>query len=472
MKCLVQIILFSFLFLTNVKAQELVNPDVPGSIDILGTQPVNDKERIKSFVKYIERRLEDEKAKPQLIRESEISALARCQHCPPHMKLTESVNGILQKLKEDPKLSTVEEVPVSINRLNFLFYIEKARLIDGTVVCNRYLDEAKNFKPTSFPGSMELVMEDVFKFDGISQLQILDPSKEEITYYYRGEGVERNIIVHAILTKEGGKLRYYHYRPTEEELNPFKLPSMGEKEMRDVTKKEESIVLGPILKPSAEDLEAERLKQTASAGSSKDKASFSVDPKVIMRNEYLPKDLQLAQGTLSQELMSSGFTVNGLSELSLRGNKAQINIQDGSGTNFVILDVNTSLSGKTTRTVVVPYEMNMSSSKEGLAIKGQVADNNTHSTATFALTDSTGQYFRSEVRKDKQTGITVYGIAKDFLINKKEAISVAVGRNETHTNYASLQHKKALKDNITIVLDTRIDSNRVVTLSYQLRAHF
>lgn len=470
MKCLVQIILFSFLFLSNLKAQEAVGPDVPGFNDILGTQPANDKERIKEFVKYIDRRLKAEKAKPQLFRESEISARSRCQHCPTHMKLTESVNGILQKLKEDPKLSSAEEVPVSINRLNFLFYTEKARLIDGTVVCNRFLDEAKDLKPTSFPGTMELVMEDIFKFDGISQLQILDPSKEEITYYYRGEGVERNIIVQAILTKEGGKLRYYHYRPTQYELNPYNLPSMGEKEMRDVTKKIESIVLGPEVKPSAEDLEAARLKEAASG--SKDKANFSIDPKVIMRNKYLPKNLHLAQGTLTQELMDTGFTVNGLSELSLRGNKAQISIQDGSGSNFIVLDVNTSLSGKTTRTVVVPYEMSTGSQKDSLTIKGQIADSNTHSTATFALTDSTTQYFRSEVRKDKQTGITVFGIAKDFLINKKEAISVAVGRNETHASYASLQHKKALKDNITIVLDTRIDSNRVVTLSYQLRANF
>ncbi len=428
---------------------------------------------LEGIAKYIEKTVNEKKSRPTLIKESIVSSRAQCYYCPPHIQLTESINGILQKMKTNASVEAAEDIPVSINKLNLLFYIVKSRMDDGSVTCDRFLDRTRDFVPTSFPGRAELVLEDVFKFDSISQMQLIDPKKEEILYYYRGEGDERNIIVEARLTKDGGRLRYFYYRPISKEENPYNLPDLGDAP-NDVTVKKKSMADGVILKKSAADLEAERQEREAVVEQKASPFNYAISPKVEMRNKFIPKDVHLATSTLSQGILDTGISINGSSALSLSGNKAQLNFKNEQGHSYAVLDLHTSLNGRSTRTLIVPYEIKLgdSTNPDGPKLSGHLEDNLAQTMTTFSLTDSTTSYFRTEIRRNKVTGHSSYVVARDFIIGKAEAIAVAVGKNETNASYASLQHRKTIKDNITMVLDVRYDADKKAMLMYQVRAQF
>jgi len=436
---------------------------------------------IKALSKYIDSQIRKNKNSPVLFKDTVVTSDVKCPTCPSYLKLTESINEILQNMKSDPTISSQDDLPVSINKLNLLFYVEKSRQLDGSVTCKRFLDQTPNLIPTSFPGTSELMLESVMSFGSVSQMQLIDPNKEEVLYYYRGEGEERNIIVEAKMTREGGRLRYFYYRPAIAEANPYNLPNLGEEE-KDVTLKKKTPQMPPLANNTAEDLEAEKKKRDSlNLAKKQDKISYEIDPKVVMRNKYIPKNVHLASGSLSQSISETGLSVNGVSQLTLTGNKAQLNLTNDQGYNYAILDLNTSLSGKSTRTIIVPFEVNLGNQSVGSQsngeeggpkLSGHFEDSNNHSLATFSLTDRTTSYFRTEYKRLKHSATSTFAIAKDFIIGKNEVVSVAVGRNETTANYASLQHRKALSDNVTMVLDVRYDTDKKAMLMYQVRAQF
>ncbi len=383
-----------------------------------------------------------------------------CSLCPSHLKLTSSINKVLDKMKKNSDVASNEEVPININRLKFLFYTVKTRQEDGSIKCERFRDMTPDLKPTRFEGDMKLMAEDVLKFDGISNVQIMDPKKEEVVYYYRGEGTQKNIIVQAVMDKEGGKFRYYYYRPTEKEKNPYNLPSLGEEEEGLVTHKKS--------KPKAIEAPVGLLP------ASKDKMNFSFDPVVERRQRMIPKNIHLAQGELSQEV-TDGVRVNANTNLSVaKGNVATLNLANDKGEKYVELYVRTNMSGSTSHKVTIPYEvrLNKEEAADSYALRGSVEDNSDARVATLSLVDKYKSYVTTEIRRDKETDKTSMSVGKTFDMGKAEIASVSVGRDGDHAKYVAFQHKKSIRDNVTMVMDVRVDDNKKATFMYQLRARF
>ena len=425
-----------------------------------GTTP----EKISELTDFIDRASKEKK--PLFVAES--STDNDCSHCPKHVQLAGSINNILEQMKKDPTLASEDEVPISINRLKFLYFTVKSREEDGSVNCVRYKENTPDLKATSFDGQMDLMAENVFKFDGAQSLQIMDPTKEEITYYYRGVGDQKNIIVQAILSKDGGKFRYYYYRPTDKEKNPYNLPSMGVAEPVDPTAKKSKV------KPDSVAVASEVATGPATI-ESKNKFNVEVDPTVETKLKIIPKNVQVGKAEISQNIGGEeGLRVNANSNLSLKGNVANLNLQNEDGYQYIQVDVRTSLKGDTTRTITVPYEVKFGATddKDALKVKGHYVDSDNEHVVTMSLTDSVTTYVRSEFKKDKLTNVNTYAVAKDFSIGKDEMATVAVGSNELKSKYVSFQHRKAIKDNLTMVLDMRIDDNKKASLTYQMKMRF
>jgi hypothetical protein len=388
-----------------------------------------------------------------------------CSHCPKHLQLTDSINKVLEVLRANPVINSTEEVPIAINNLKFLYYTVKMNQVDGTTKCFRYNDITPDLKGTHLDGEMQLMAEDVFKFVGISSVQILDPLKDEIIYYYRGVGDQKNILVQAILNKKGGKFKYFYYRPTELEKNPYNLPSMGVDSETDPTVIKKKVVTSvqPTFPPEKEVIVG------------KDKMNFVVSPSVDKRWRIVPTNVQIAKADISQLVGGAeGVRVSATSNLSLKGNEMSMNLQNEKGTQYAEIFLKTALNGKTESRVVVPYEVRFGpdSDKEALKVKGQIVEETNAISGVMSLTDNLTTYFRSEFRREKITNTTSYVIARDFAIAKDEVATLSVGNIGDKKNFVAIQHKKSIKDNVTMVLEVKVDDQRKAYVQYQLKAQF
>lgn len=418
-----------------------------------------DAETLTKVETFVTEGLAARKKNPEFLGE-ETSGSQDCNHCPKHIQLSSSINKVLEAMKKNPDLVKNDQVPIEINRLRFMFYQVKTRENDGSIRCNRYQDMTPDLRPTTLDGDMNLMAEDVFKFPGVSGLQLMDPKKEEVTYYYRGEGDQKNIIVQAILTKEGGKFRYFYYRPTEKEKNPYNLPSMGD-EPADATVKKKSYEGPKVMLTDQDKID------------NKNKYQLSVDPTLETKMSVVPKNLQIARGNLSHGV--SGFRLNADSSLSLKGNQANLNFQNEEGKDYMVVDVLTTLNGETVRKISIPYEVRLTGEKDdkdSVKLNGRVEDQTTQQTVTLALAGDSTEHVRTEWRKDKITSLQTYSVARDFDVRPGEKITVAVGKNEEKNKYVSFQARKTIKENLTMVLDVRMDENRRASVAYQLRARF
>ena len=438
---------------------------IDSKANTLISQNLGDPTKIEEIGKHLEAAFKESRKKREFVYEEHVdNNRLSCTHCPTYIQLTSSINAALQKMKETLG-SDSEAVATDINRLNFLFYTVKSRQDDGSVKCERFRDVTRDLKPTQFPGRFDLMAEDSFQFPFGSELQLLDPKREEIIYYYRGVGPQRNIVVKAILTKEGGKFQYFYYRPTEDEKNPYRLPSIGtEPEDDDVT-----LARKKISKQSQEDPKP--------ADDGKDRFSLVVDPRVETRLKVIPKNVHLAKGEVIQSVMGTGLKVTGESALSLKGNQASLNLKDEKGYSFVKVDIKTSLKGESTHSIEVPYEVQVTSPdvsqpSAGVKASGSFTDSTTATGVKLQITDGVTQYLRAETMRNKSTGVSSYTIARDLPISESSIVTVGVGRNEERKTYGTFQHRKSIKENVTMVLDVRLDQDRKASITYQLKAIF
>lgn len=470
-----------FLFSFQALAQGLVDPTLPESAHNIGlviksNRPENPAEyeaKLKSAMDTLKDAAKRSRETPEYMFEEK--SARGCSHCPRYFALTDSVNKVLEEMRKRPDVQRDENVPLSINKLRFLFYMVQGRQANGAIKCQRFMDSTDNLRPTTFDGEMQLVAEDVFKFEGITLMQLIDDKTEEVTYYYRGEGDQKNVIVQAVLTKDGGKFRYYYLNTLND--NPYNLPALSDADLtpreRKKKQQEEERRLREFSQGSTFSVQEADLAQTA-APLSKDKIELNVDPKLEMRNKYIPKDYHLARGSVSQGVLGTGLRMNGDSVLSIKGNKARMTLQNEEGHSYLEMDVNTSMDGKTERRIAIPYEVRLGAKddKDAMAVKGKVEDQNTVQTLSLTLTDRFTQYFRTDYVRDKTSNKSAVTVAKDFSIGPAESATVMVGRDTASTKFAALQHRKTIKGNITMVLDVRLDENRQASFFYQLHSKF
>lgn len=409
---------------------------------------------IADLWKTLRLELTKKKFNTKLLYEDHLKEKAPCSHCPKYMELTSQVNKILDELKKQPEVENAE-VLTSVNDLKFLYYTVKSVQEDGKSKCNRFGDVTTDLKPTRLDGEMKLLARDVFKFDGITTLQVLNPKTEEITYYYRGTGDQSHIIVQAIISKEGGQLRYYHYYPTEEEKNPYNLPDLSGAD------KEEKVFSGYLQSiDSTSQVGNEENGKTTKNNTNEYDINFK--PKL--------KNFEMGKAQITHHV-SEGLKVKAESHFGLKGNDARIDVLNVNGEKMVEVSLVTKLNGKTEHKIHIPYSVNILEKNE-VKIFGSIKEETEAQQITLALTDKYGAYFRSEVFKNKNLGTTRMSISRDVALSQKESMSISVGKSEDKLRYMSLTHTKAIKENVTVVMNVKIDENRKATFYYQLNAKF
>lgn len=441
------------------------------AFDVNNPNPLRSPD-IKELTALIKRAKEAEKAgthqgKYLLEREERMNDEGPCLHCPRFLALTSEVNKVVDKMAKDPK-SYTDELPVRINKLKFLFYTQKNREEDGRIDCKRFMDITPDLKPTKFDGQFKLMAEDVLRFNAVSEVQYWNPKTEETVYYYRGEGQDKDIIIQAILTKDGGRFRYYRYYPTEAEKNPYNLPDF-DKRYADVDESG-SVQKKPshdfVVRDEPAEKKESAVQQENGTGLKMGAYDLKFKAEVEKRNKYIPKNVHFVEASADQELIGD-LNVKASSDLSLKGNEARLALKHG-GDDLMLVELQTKLSGKTEHKVIVPFSVRVMD--ELPALKGRAETNTDGQVLNLSLTDKGIDYVRSEFRRNGTTGATSYVLARDVAVSNKEVVSMQYGEGEDKNKFVALRHAKSIKDNVTLVLDVRVDENRRTSLMYQVNA--
>lgn len=394
----------------------------------------------------------------KLEREEILKADKSCLHCPKHLLLTEQINKVVEGMASDPKNGIGTEELVKINRLKFLYYTEAIRAKDGRIDCRRYLDINPDFKPTKFDGQFRLIAEDALRFNAVTDIQYMNPDIDEMVYYYRGEGAEKDIVVQAILTKDGGKFRYYRYTPSEQEKNPYNLP-----DLESVTPS------GPIVPlPAFPEAGIEQGETPVSPVTESVNVKFKAE--LETRNKYIPSNIHFVDIKMDHEIYG-GMKIKGTSDTSLKGNKANMALKNESGDDLVIVDLDTKISGRTEHRVTVPYSIRVIEDSE-VSVNGKIQHDNGTQVMTMSIADKAMEYIRSEYRKNSSNGKEAYLFAKDVMIDANETLSLQYGKGEDEATFASLKHTKIVKKNTTLVLDVRLSDDHKHSIFYHVSSKF
>lgn len=412
----------------------------------------------------------------KLEREEILSKDKSCIHCPKHLLLTEQINKVMDTMAKDPSKNLGKELPIKINHLKFLYYTQALVDNNGNIDCKRYMDHTPDLKPTKFDGQFNLIAEDALRFDAVTSIQYMNPEFKEMVYYYKGEGANSDIVVQAILTKDGGKFRYFRYTPSDLEKNPYNLPDMGKSDGPDKSFLSETpvakayIVSGSTIpgEPALFNTNADE----GAIGSAKigtDGLSVKFKSDIDKQHKIIPKNIHFLETNVDQEF--GGLKIKATSDTSLKGNSAKMSLKKEGGDDLVTVDLDTKFSGKSEHRVSVPYSIRVMEEAQ-VSVKGKLQHETNAQILTMSISDQSTEYIRSEYRKNTANNTDSYVLARDIQISPKEIVSVQYGKGEDDKKYASVKHVKELKNNITLVLDVKLGANRQTSVFYSISAKF
>lgn len=383
-----------------------------------------------------------------------------CFNCPNHLKIVSAVNKVLDHIAHDPKNSDVE-LPVDVKKLKFLFRDIKTKTLDGKVQCTR-IDSPQIIldHDLKLDGQVQLIGEQLGRFSDIGSIMLSSPNEEAINYYYRSDGPEKNIIVQAIIEKNGvQRLRYFKYIPSELEKNPYNLPDLEDNSSSSTSGTE-------AIMPTYNEKEV--------LGNSVDGNDTNYKLKVgstLEKRYNLPNNIHFVDGSYKNDI-TDGVKIEGDTHLTLLGNKANLNLSDGRN-NYLTVNLETKLNGVTSKIITIPFSLNIPADIiADKKLTGSVRQDDQFAVLSMRLTDHNMEMFRTEIKSDNNTGLTTVLVARDIPVNKKEVYSMAAGTDANSVSFISIKQTKKLLENATAVIELRSDSNNKTKLYYTLNTLF
>ncbi|MDO9182142.1 MAG: hypothetical protein Q7U04_07025 [Bacteriovorax sp.] len=411
----------------------------------------------------------------KLFYEEEIKdkSITACTHCPRFITLTGQINKVVDKLSKDSKVNISVEQFSKLNNLKFLYYTQALRDQKGNVLCQRFLDLTSDLSPTKFDGQFKLVAEDVLKFEYITEIQYMNPNLEELVYYYRGVGEDKNIIIQAILTKTGGKFRYFRYTPSQKEGNPYNLPDFElVKAKSNLSILPDTLAKGPY-EVSEAMTTADKVQMdiaVAKSNNQPDKYDLQLKTELEKHGQYLPKNIHLLDASFNTNL-GSDLSIQGNNKTSVKSNIAHLGFKNGDD-ELVSADAKTSTGGDTEFKVSLPITIRVLEDSIGLKVAGAIQRVNAAKVVTLSVTDKAIEQIRGEYRKNLINDKESYVLARDIKIGSTNAATLLFGQNEAGVQYTGFSHTRPLKENISMIIQVVVDKNKKANIAYQLDAKF
>lgn len=336
-----------------------------------------------------------------------------CIGCPPYMNLIKNVNEAIDKIKIDSVADDNRRV-INVSKLNFMYYVAKAQNEDGSVSCNQQskMDffDLKEFKN----GQMNLMAEKALALPDISEVQFYDKNSDEIHYYYRGTGSEKNIVVEVIMYKsKPAIMRYYEYK------DRLSLPELD------------------------------------GSDAPKDKDNFvTIQPKVKTQNAVL-SDLEF--GKLGKKInLAEDLNLRATGEGSYNQQKGVVSFENEAGEKHVVIEGTNVTDGKKSVNTIINYNFNLDQeSKLDLQTSAETKlETSTDpkkiidrtNAVSLSLTDHDSEYFKVRgVIDDK--GPQSIGLGNSVRLGEgKAGVDYSIDRDGNHAIGAKLSEYGMLKE--------------------------
>ncbi|GEM_PF-6292578 len=244
-----------------------------------------------------------------------------CIYCDSLTPLIEDVNEIILKTAEiedakNPENRTLEQVSGFDALYHYTF---SENYLTGESTCERFDDSINNENVEDIDlEKSTILISDQIPIEKINAIQIRDKKKR--TYFYRGEGEDKNIIIRIdVHDSEKAKVTYYRLKK--------KLIDNSNKEKKKKSDKEDSWELWAS--SSDEDEEV--------VDSSSDKVDYGVGISIEHKNN-IPKKLTLVKGK-SFTSVAEIFAVKTESEISTKKQQVSMSIASREGDDFAKIDL-------------------------------------------------------------------------------------------------------------------------------------
>ncbi|MGZ3807838.1 MAG: hypothetical protein ACXVCE_07115, partial [Bacteriovorax sp.] len=409
----------------------------------------------------------------KLIYEDNINA-SPCSHCPKYLNLTQAVNKIVEKVKSDASASESNQSLIELNKLKFLYYVVRSENDDGAVGCKKYVESYVD-NPGKLEGNFKLLSETLMNMSEVTDLQYHQRGKDEVYYYYRGEGDKSNIIIEVKMNKDGSsRMRYYEY--AESDRSP--LPDLGQSD------------------------------STAEAKGHPKKDNYLDVNFDLQTKNALPTDIQFAKAGLSTKV-TEDMNLKMENEINFNQQKTSVALEDNKGSKWLVLEGKNVTMGEKSVNAVIPMEIKLDESSE-MKVNGSLEKKVTvkemdHSKketvdseqkVTLGLTDHNNEYIKVKAVVN-DSGTSSYSVSNKLALGKNSSVgavyeqtrdgkktfsinnvanfdnygklTTSFGTTSDNKEFVQTQYENKISDRTSIVIDAKVSDQTTVSLIYQAK---
>lgn len=365
-------------------------------------------------------------------------------------------------------------VTIRSNELEFMYVISRMELEDGSVECKKAYDTnpMRHIFERKKEGTYRYVTEVISNMSKLGDVQFVDPRVKEITYFYRGKDSKKNMF-YEVKSRQGKpyQITIYEYLPSEKETNPYNLPDLdGKSESQKVTQDQSAKT---PTGPSTQDPEK------------KDPNFYNFEMRLETRGKYIPKDVHLFQAGTELSLLDMA-KVTGETRFSVKERLSKWSLRpvDG-GRDYGFLELKHKGVDEVGTKLVVPVQFSIDQAKgrniigsisdERVSEKGKMNKDVSNHTVSLILTDHDLEWLRLDARKSI-AGDALMSVSHSRALAPNERMTLMTGYRETkdgnHAGFVGLSHAKRIKENTSMILDVRYDSQSKTTLLWQVQKRF
>ncbi len=393
-----------------------------------------------------------------------------CSHCPKYLNLTLEVNKIVEKAKADKDPAIENDTFIQLSKLKFLYYVIRSENELGEVKCQKFHSAIEMNEP-KLEGNFNIIKDIIVRMPEISDFQLYPKGKDEIYYYYRGEGEESNIVIEVVMHKNGtANLRYYEFQSDDGDTTYLKLLQQQKKLAAE---KKEGKTPNNFISPTFE---------------------------VQTGDSLIPEDITLLKAGAKNQITEDMNILLG-HEASVNEQTAKVVFERDNGQKWFIIQGKNITDGGKSVSATIPVEIQLDKTSN-LKLNGEIKTSTSikaiedlrkgnfdHTqTATIGLKDENNEYLRAETHYDSQ-GFVSTNASNNFKLTEKTSIGSSVtyersglksysvsastsllGNDKLQTSFGTTSDQKAFvsthyerkfSETGTLVLGTRYERNNV-----------
>jgi hypothetical protein len=379
-----------------------------------------------------------------------------CPHCPEYLKLIREVNKIVEKVPGKDRVSEDNKSLVQLNRLKFMYYEIKSFDENGGVKCIPYQHADALSYRTYKPDELTLLAEEILSLPNVSDLQYIPKDHEqEIRYFYRGEGAQKEKVIEVVLFPDKKVLIRYH-KYTDPQMP--QLPNLSFSERpgleRFITDSSDNLLpdVHLIEQKGAVEVGGLHLKTEATARIQKQFMNATLSDgsgkewlKVEVRNQTL-KDVQVTTAIPIKIELTDKMKLGG--QVSLEGHRSLRGEQSTPTSRKVTLGL-TDHSNEYLITTIVSRD-----DARDLILSSRYNLGTFGSFSATSLSSTDGGHLKSMTHEMK---------------NNRSSIRTTVGMTNDARRFFEFLREERLSKTSSVVISLKTDGEKKTTLIYQYR---